>query len=408
MLHRYPAGTGREVTDCRAVGGPGDGRAGSRDCRCLVDKASRPARVGSGIGGFLTIQIEQLTGDSFLNACDGSIEWMLDMRKLNRTDCRTNHKQRHGYKLIDLIVTVAIIALLLSLLLPAMRQARTPGRRTECLNNLKNLGLAMHNYATVNAGQLPGHGTWSEDGDPRHSWLVPLLPYLDQTALADRWDHKARWDSDTPGVESDTSNLELSQTGMRVLKCPRRTNENAVLNYVVNAGFANHRNGKPHDFDQLGIDWNSDGTVNEADHEIARDCGVLWRTVGERSSAWGLDDFYDGAGNTILLSERLQPGKQNWADPRPDNCAFVFAIDPSSKSVGSARPDPLENVTINGYRSNSNKPAMLSSNHDEQVNIVTAEGAARGLSQDIDPQVLQQLITPRGTLYDEPPLQNEF
>ena len=333
---------------------------------------------------------------------------MLDMRRLNRSDRRTNQKRRHGYKLIDLIVTVAIIALLLSLILPAMQNARVTGPRTECLNNLKNLGLAMHNYATVNAEQLPGHGTWSEDGDPRHSWIVPLLPYLDQAALADRWDHKARWDSDTPGSESDISNLELSQSALKVLKCPHRTNEDAALNYVVNAGFANYRNGKPHDFDQLGIDWNSDGTVDEADHEIARDCGALWRSVGERSGGWGLDDFYDGAGNTILLSERLQPGKQNWADPRPDNCAFVFAIDPSSKSVGSARPDPLENVTINGYGSKSNKRPMLSSNHHEQVNIVTAEGAARSLSQDIDPKVLQQLITPRGTLHDEQPISDQF
>ncbi|QDT16289.1 DUF1559 domain-containing protein [Alienimonas californiensis] len=90
-------------------------------------------------------------------------------------------KLRAGFTLIELLVVIAIIAILVSLLLPAVQQAREAARRSQCQNNLKQLGLAMHNYHSTHKAFPIGRG--DNDGGRRWSALVGLTPYLDQTAL---------------------------------------------------------------------------------------------------------------------------------------------------------------------------------------------------------------------------------
>ncbi|HEY0981116.1 DUF1559 family PulG-like putative transporter [Schlesneria sp.] len=96
--------------------------------------------------------------------------------------------RRHAFTLIELLVVIAIIAVLIALLLPAVQQAREAARRTQCKNNLKQLGLALHNYADA-FGMFPaGHmDTYTDyiSAGARHqfSWLTAILPYIDQTPL---------------------------------------------------------------------------------------------------------------------------------------------------------------------------------------------------------------------------------
>ena len=98
-------------------------------------------------------------------------------------------RQRRGFTLIELLVVIAIIAILIALLLPAVQQAREAARRTECKNNLKQLGLALHNYHDVHQcfpsgwiGVDAGIPT-AHDGINGAGWGAMILPYLDQSPL---------------------------------------------------------------------------------------------------------------------------------------------------------------------------------------------------------------------------------
>lgn len=101
-------------------------------------------------------------------------------------------RRRYGFTLIELLVVIAIIAVLIALLLPAVQQAREAARRSSCLNNMKQLGLAIHNYAdtfrTLPVGRITSNpGSAILTGTQDTSWFCLMLPYYDQGALADQF-----------------------------------------------------------------------------------------------------------------------------------------------------------------------------------------------------------------------------
>src|SRR5687767_15656460 len=109
-------------------------------------------------------------------------------------------RSRFGFTLIELLVVIAIIAILIALLLPAVQQAREAARRTQCKNNLKQLGLALHNYLDVH-GRFPigqqFRGTWdgtndsagaAGNGGTGFAWGSYVLPFIDQAPLYNQFD----------------------------------------------------------------------------------------------------------------------------------------------------------------------------------------------------------------------------
>ena len=102
---------------------------------------------------------------------------------------------RSGFTLIELLVVIAIIAVLVALLLPAVQQAREAARRTQCKNNLMQVGLALHNYDMAHECLPPGtvdpnRPIRSEPKGYHVGWVVQSLPYLDQTPTYQQFDFK--------------------------------------------------------------------------------------------------------------------------------------------------------------------------------------------------------------------------
>ncbi len=116
-----------------------------------------------------------------------------------------------GFRLVELLAVVAVILLLIALLLPAKRGAREAARRMSCSNNLKQIALALHNYAAENQCLPPAY-TVDANGKPLHSWRTLILPYLEEQTLYEKIDLAKPW--------NDPANQEAYETVVAAYRCP--------------------------------------------------------------------------------------------------------------------------------------------------------------------------------------------
>lgn len=354
--------------------------------------------------------------------------------------------QRRGFTLIELLVVISIIAVLMALILPAIQNARSAARRTQCLDRVRQIGLGLHANATKRAnGQFPAYGVWgdaknasgvwqnSSNGRKLRNWVVDILPELDRQDLFDRWDFDRDHDSSTAGSGGISNEDLISEFQMSILVCPddQSGDQAGALSYVVNAGYAHIDtsglsptggwtfSSNVHRADDPDLDLNVNGTVNdEEDKQMFRRSGVFWysrldrdgdgRPAPVKNQSLRVDDIYDGSSNTLMVSENINAASnQFWGDPSPRFCAFVYPLDPNPSALGLTAVDyfqkaPLDPrysyAVINGSRSGPEglRP-FPNSNHPGGVNVSMCDGSARFLNENIDLSIYTQLITPAGS-----------
>ena len=181
-----------------------------------------------------------------------------------------------GFTLVELLVVIAIIGILIALLLPAVQQAREAARRSECTNNLKQLGIALHNYHDTYGAFVPRkQGTGNPGNRGRASGFIGLLPFIEQSAM---YDQIAAGDgSRPPWGPSAWSGWAVWNNAPDQLLCPSATTFGGTRNDAVNYVFS------------MG-----DTIQNNRDRTNLR--GLFQRRDGTK-----FRDIVDGSSNTVAM-----------------------------------------------------------------------------------------------------------
>lgn len=214
-----------------------------------------------------------------------------------------SHSQKHfrtAFTLIELLVVIAIIAVLVSLLLPAVQQAREAARRAQCQNNLKQLGLALHNYhdtvrcfppayvSLAGGGGLQGApDPATRDAGPGWAWGTMLLPYLDQAPLYNRFNFSLPcWDA---------QNATPARAPLSAFLCPTASTESPTFDIINSSGATLATFSRSHYVTSVGQEEPWGFTVD--DYSTIAD-GPFFRNSRIRAA-----DVVDGLSNTVFLGE---------------------------------------------------------------------------------------------------------
>ncbi|MFH1301605.1 MAG: DUF1559 domain-containing protein [Planctomycetota bacterium] len=284
-------------------------------------------------------------------------------------------RRNRGFTLIELLVVIAIIAILIALLLPAVQQAREAARRSSCKNNLKQLGLALHNYHEAHSRFPPGMIYRQPKRTP---FCLFLFPYIDQANLYNLYDHNSSW---------PTTALKPVRTApIPTWQCP--SDREAVI------------------LDTAAL-WGDPGA------SIKGNYGVNWgrNTWISQGKASPFNNFFgakfrdltDGTSNTLAMMEMLKPvstAKEYrawiWND-EPDAYPLMTRVGPNSSSPDLTvlcinEPGRLPCSGGNGTSSSVASRSM----HVGGVHVLMCDGAVRFVSENIDLGTWQDLSSMAG------------
>ncbi|WLD13761.1 DUF1559 domain-containing protein [Planctellipticum variicoloris] len=293
-------------------------------------------------------------------------------------------RSKRGFTLIELLVVIAIIAILIALLLPAVQQAREAARRTQCKNNLKQIGLAMHNYHDVFLTWPVGAYSccWG-------TWQVGIMPYIEQAAYFNLYNHNRKFGTPVDDARyGNATNLPVTKHRFAAYTCPSDIPQAPI------GGITSHN---------YAVNYGNTGLAQQATLNGVVFGGAPFRNSNP-SVAYRMSDIVDGTSNTLLVSEVRQGvgsdlrGFSWWGDAS----GFETYLTPNSP-----QPDVVYTTSYcNNTPANppcigtptATQPSMYGSRsrHTGGVQSLLADGSVRFVSENIALNIWRGLGTTMG------------
>jgi prepilin-type N-terminal cleavage/methylation domain-containing protein/prepilin-type processing-associated H-X9-DG protein len=397
--------------------------------------------------------------------------------------------RRQGFTLIELLVVISIIGVLVGLLLPAVNAAREAGRRAQCQNNMKNVGLGLVQFSNQknyfpNAGvidetafvsgtttvpngnlavQKPSTWTNGANSPLLYSWVVEILPFIDQQDLYNSWNKNLPYLSPLTPSAAQASNQTVSRNSVAILRCP---DDNTIqigagnLSYVCNSGFSLFINDgstwtvnpKTFAYAPGQLNWIIGSKTFFPAKQFTSKLGVMFIGSAQGNLPWDYkttpSSIFDGSGTTLLLAENNLAGysggtaatgglETNWACPLPQIVTFIGShhicdtgggdcstsnlfpqlisgtqvdgVDwnlASNNSTGSG-----ENINFGTNLTDDGSSPFANSGHPGGFNAVFCDGSVRFVSATINGTVYAKILSPAGgklpTAYKQLPVSQD-
>ena len=315
-------------------------------------------------------------------------------------------RARRAFTLIELLVVIAIIAVLIALLLPAVQQAREAARRTQCRNNLKQIGIALHNYvdtqlilppALINSGRynnpavmtgaVPPTGVLNTTG-----WVL-LLPYMDQAPLHNKYNFSSCSSMSSPyGIAvagNDTINAAVYQTKLTALQCPSADAE-AMTRLVATPGdFYTMNNAQRTNY------LFSTGSMTDYNAWYTAYNNDIRQGAFGNNGAGKISSLVDGTSNTIAIGEAVGGRYKTstvygpWGLNGTHTCCHGYTPSGSSTTLDAASTLAYnQDWNINRpYQNDAQKRTyawVFNSLHTGGAHFLLADGSARFISEYVD------------------------
>jgi prepilin-type N-terminal cleavage/methylation domain-containing protein/prepilin-type processing-associated H-X9-DG protein len=294
----------------------------------------------------------------------------------------TQHrKQRHsGFTLIELLVVIAIIAVLIALLLPSVQAAREAARRAACVNNLKQMGLAMHNYHASNNSFPIGYIAWPNTNlnvtSPGWGWGSAILPTMEQPSLYNA--------SNLNLPIEDPTNLTVRTTALSNFICPSDRFTGLITISDVNSV-------------PIAQAWSTSYAAC-----FGRDVNIAKNPTGGNglfmcNLAFGVKDITDGTSQTILVGERgCLLTQAPWIGSINNGVLRITPGSPSHSTATKTAPvEPLARADTGGGTSDNLffDPDDFYSPHPAGLNYLMADGSVKFIKTTINANVYGDLAS---------------
>lgn len=335
-------------------------------------------------------------------------------------------RRRPGFTLIELLVVIAIIGVLVGLLLPAVQKVRDAANRAKCMNNLKQMGIALHGFQQNYEAFPP-----CEIADNWGTWAVLLLPYLEQDGLYRNWDPRLRYYVQPPNAGAD----------LAVFHCPARSQvtggngESRSFSTAYQAGTGGSYTGPPGYSDYAACGGAAYANGTDLYYDAKGNQGMFvrgqYRTGGPTNpiqtdayfnaagytwgaNAWGplpyfprrVADVIDGLSNTVFVGEKFYP--LTTSSGSVNHGGVVWNGDFQSSFLRylghSGAKDPVTGlytlqyglITNPQYAQPDATSYFTAANHDGVGLFVFGDGSVRGISATATIDLLHALMTYRG------------